>query len=182
MRDRDTRDELLMLAAGRGDTEAFAELVKCHQQAAWRLACRFLGNAADAEDVVQDAFLKIYVAAPRYRAQASFSTYLHCVVSRLCLDFHRKKRPEITDALPDVADSSPSPSAALETEERDQAVRTALQSLPARQRLAVVLRYYENCRSSEIAQILGVSEKAVEQLLARARVKLKAELSDWLDP
>ena len=171
-----------MLAAGRGDTEAFAELVRRYQHTAWRLACRFLGNAADAEDVVQDAFLKIYVSAPRYRAQASFSTYLHCVVSRLCLDFRRKKRPQITDSLPDVEDPSPSPGIALETEERDQAVRTALQSLPARQRLVIILKYYENCRSSEVAEILGVSEKAVEQLLARGRARLKIELSDWLGP
>jgi len=179
MSDHSKRDELLMLATGRGDKEAFARLVACYQQTAWRLACRFLGNTADAEDVVQDAFLKIYAAAPRYRADASFSTYLHCVVARLCLDFRRKKRPETGDSLPDIEDPS-SIVSDIETQERDQAVRAALQCLPARQRMAVVLRYYENCRSAEIAQILGVSEKAVEQLLARARAKLKNELSDWL--
>lgn len=181
MPDKNTRDELLMLAAGRGDTEAFSRLVACHQQSAWRLACRYLGNATDAEDVVQDAFLKIYAAAPRYSADASFSTYLHCVVSRLCLDFRRKKRPETGDPLLDLEDPS-SIASDIETQERDQAVHAALQCLPARQRMAVVLRYYENCRSAEIAQILGVSEKAVEQLLARARAKLKTELCDWLGP
>ena len=77
-----------------GDLAAFEELVRRNQGGAWALAWRFLGDAAEAQDIVQEAFLRIYKAAPRYRPTAAFRTYLYRVVARLCLDWKAKKRPE----------------------------------------------------------------------------------------
>jgi len=172
-------DEELMLAVGRGDLAAFGEIVSRHQATAWNLACRFLGDAAAAEDVAQDAFLRILDAAPRYRPTASFRTYLHQVVVRLCLDHARRKRPASWEgnAVPDAP--SPSPLDALVSAERDAAIRRAVEALPANQRMAVVLRYYEGMASREAAEAMGTTPKAVERLLARAREALGAALEGF---
>ncbi len=102
-------DEDLLLAVGRGDAQAFTELVRRHQAAAWSIAYRYSGNREDAEDLVQDAFLRLLNAAPRYRPTAAFRTYFSCIVSRLCLDHVRKKRPAPCADLPEVEYPAPTP-------------------------------------------------------------------------
>lgn len=166
-----------MLAAGKGDLQAFEQLIRAHQRSAWCAAYRFLGDAAEAEDVVQDAFLKILDAAPRYKPTATFRTYLYRVVTRLCIDRKQKKKPVYTSDLPHEIDSHSSPSKHLEIQERENRVRAALDILPPKQRMAVILKYYEDLRYAEIADVLNVSQKAVERLLARARTSLQAILS-----
>jgi RNA polymerase sigma-70 factor (ECF subfamily) len=84
-------DEELMLATARGDLGAFGQLVERHQASAWNAAYRFLGNAVDAEDIAQEAFLRVLDAAPRYRATAKFRTFLFRIVTRLCIDVTRRK-------------------------------------------------------------------------------------------
>src|SRR6516164_3585667 len=96
-------DEELMTAASAGDLRAFEQLVQRHQSSAWQAAYRFLGDATEAEDIAQEAFLKIFDAAPRYQPTAAFRTYLYRVVTRLCLDFAQKKRPLYTQFLPEIA-------------------------------------------------------------------------------
>ena len=171
-------DADLMLAVGRGDLAAFEEIVLRHQSAAWGAAWRFLGDAAEAEDVVQDAFLKVLDAAPRYAPTAAFRTYLFRVVTRLCLDRVRKRRPIYTDDLPVAVDAAPAPLDGMAAAERDRAVRQALDGLPPNQRMALVLRHYEDLAYREIAAVLGTSEKAVERLIARARETLADQLKD----
>src|SRR5437016_5065560 len=95
-------DEDLMVAASAGDTDAFGELVERHQGSAWNAAYRFLGDAAEAEDIAQEAFLKILDAAPRYQPSARFRTYLYRVVTRLCLDHAGKKKPFYTQFVPNI--------------------------------------------------------------------------------
>jgi RNA polymerase sigma-70 factor (ECF subfamily) len=170
-------DEKLMLAAGAGDLAAFEQIVLRHQQTAWRIACRFLGDPTEAEDVAQDAFLRILKAAPSYRPSARFQTFLFQVVSRLCLDRMRKKRPVCVETLPDVAGDGESPSAALARAERDWQVRAALEALPPNQRLAIVLRYDGGLSYQEIAAAMRITPKAVERLLARARTALSVRLA-----
>src|SRR5438270_737243 len=102
-------DEELMVAASNGDLAAFEVLIQRYQQAAWRTAYRFLGNTCDAEDVCQEAYLRILQAASRYKPTAKFRTYLFRVVSRLCLDHVRKKRPLCRPSLPEQSDPSASP-------------------------------------------------------------------------
>src|SRR5438874_2262466 len=111
-------DEALMLAVSRGDRAAFEQLVLRHEAAAWGAAYRFLGDPAEAEDIAQEAFLKILAAAPHYRPTAKFRTYLYRVVVRLCLDHEQKRRPATAPALPEVVDGSPSPADAMTARER----------------------------------------------------------------
>jgi RNA polymerase sigma-70 factor (ECF subfamily) len=172
-------DEELMLAAGAGDLEAFEQIVLRHQKSAWNTAHRFLGEVQEAEDVVQEAFMKILEAAGRYRPSASFRTYLYRIVVRLCLDRVRKKAPLYTDTPPEPVDPAPGVSEDLLAVERDQAVRSALNKLPDNQRTAIILKYYEGLGYSDIAEVLEVSEKAVERLLARGRDSLGKYLKNY---
>ncbi|NOY12252.1 MAG: sigma-70 family RNA polymerase sigma factor [Deltaproteobacteria bacterium] len=171
------KDEQLMLRVAEGNLDAFNELVRRHQRTAWRIAHRFLGDPAEAEDVAQEAFLRILAAAPRYKPSAAFSTYLYRVVARLCIDNTRKKRPVFTNTLPETVDSSPDPATALVQKDRDALIRKALDALPSRQRMVVILKYYEGLRYGEIARAMGTTVKAVERLLGRARKTLQSSLS-----
>jgi RNA polymerase sigma-70 factor (ECF subfamily) len=170
-------DEERMQAVGKGDSDAFRDLVLAHQRSAWSVAFRFLHDPAEAEDVVQEAFLKILDAAPRYRPTAGFRTYLYHVVSRLCIDRVEKKRPEYTDELPDVADPSPGPGEVFAAKQEEDAVRTAVDALPANQRIALILKHYEGLSYAEIGAAIGVTAKAVEGLLGRARSALQDRLA-----
>ena len=173
-------DEELMMAVGEGDLNAFEQLVLRHQKSAWHTAYRFLGDRTTAEDIAQEAFLKVLEAAARYRPTATFRTYLYRVITHLCLDYARKKRPLYVGELPVVAEPSPSPSDAVATRQRNRAIREALDGLPPHQRMAVILRYYEGLRGREIASAMAKSVKAVERLLARARATLEVLLGDFL--
>ncbi len=166
-----------MLRVAKGDLGAFEEIVRRHQQTAWRVALRFLGDANEAEDIAQEAFLRILAAAPRYKPSATFSTYLFRVVSRLCIDHARKKRPNFDNSLPETVDPSPDPATVLAQKDRDELIRQALEVLPVRQRMAVILEYYEGLKYDEIAKAMGTTPKAVERLLSRARGALKTRLS-----
>ena len=173
-------DEELMLAVGRGEANALEKIVARYQGVAWRTAHRFLGNATEAEDITQEVFLRIFGAAARYRPAAPFRTYFYRIVTRLCLDAARKKHPAYTGDPPTSADPSPSPLQAMADQERDEAVRLAMQSLPDRQRAAVVLRYFEGLSCREVAHAMGSTVKAVERVLARARAALEEPLGKLL--
>jgi RNA polymerase sigma-70 factor (ECF subfamily) len=166
-------DTALMVRAATGDFAAFEQLVRRNQAVAWGLAWRFLGDAVEAQDIVQEAFLKIYKAASRYQPSAKFRTYLYRVVARLCLDWKSKKRPEYTDALPSLPDSSRDPEELVAAEQLSGAVQRCLGNLPANQRLGVTLRHYDGLTYDEIAGVLQVSPKAVDSLLQRARAALR---------
>ena len=99
-----------MLAVAEGDLGAFEQIVLRYQESAWSAAYRFLGDHAEAEDIAQEAFLKILGAAPRYRPTASFRTYLYRVVTRLCFDRARKTRPVVANDLAGTATDGPPPS------------------------------------------------------------------------
>ena len=166
-------DEQLMQAAANGDLDAFNQIVLRHQAVAWSLAWRFLGDSMEAEDVAQEAFLKILEAAPRYRPKASFRIYLYRVVTRLCIDWSRKKRPTYADPLPDIRDPALSPAENLLAKERRSEIRGVLDILPPNQRMAIILRHYDGLSYTEIAETLEVTVKAVERLISRARAGLR---------
>jgi len=174
-------DEELMLAAAGGDLSAFGQLVNRHQTSAWNAAYRFLGNRTDAEDVAQEAFLRILDSADRYQSTASFRTYLYRIVTRLCFDLARRKRVRRHEPLPDLAANCSSPEGVSILGERAAAVQQALDALPAAQKMAVVLRYYEDLGYREIAVVLKTTDKAVERLLARARANLEHRLGRLLE-
>ena len=174
-------DESLMQAAGRGDLQAFEEIVHRHQAWAWRVAYRFLGHEEDAADVVQDAFLRLLDAASRYRPTAGFKTYLYQIISRLCLDRAKKKQPLYLREIPEIPDPSPDAGEAMVHNETAAAVRVALDALPPRQRMAVILKYYEGLSYADIAKAMGITVKAVERLLDRARKMLQTSLAHLKD-
>ena len=174
-------DEKLMQAVAGGDIDAFGELVRRHQERAWRIAYHYTGNRADAEELAQEAFLRILDAAENYRPSANFTAYLYQVVANLCLDFIRKKRPHLIEALPPHEEQGLPPDEALAAKERNDAIRAALNGLPGRQRMAVILFYFEDLSHSEIASVVRTSVKAVERLLARARNSLAETLGEFLE-
>jgi RNA polymerase sigma-70 factor (ECF subfamily) len=140
---------------------------------------RLLGDASEAEDIVQEAFLKIFKAAPRYHPSAGFRTYLYQIVTRLCLDWQAKKCPDYTDNLGSIPDVIPGPEALLYPNELDDAVQKCLTRLPAHQRVTIILRHYDGMNYDEIADVLKVSSKAVDSLLQRARDTLRRALDGF---
>jgi RNA polymerase sigma-70 factor (ECF subfamily) len=173
-------DEELMLAVARGDLAAFEQLVARYQGVAWGVAYRFSGNRTEAEDIAQEAFLRLLSAAERYRPISSFRTFFCRIVTRLAMDFAEKKRPR-TAGLAEFPSATPSGAETLAVGDRAVAMDRALAALPPNQRAAVVLRYYENLGYREIAESLGTSAKAVERLLARARATLEPLLEGLLE-
>lgn len=177
---QETSDQQLMQAAAGGDFDAFNELVLRYQGLAWKTAYRLLGDAMEAEDVSQDAFLKILKAAPGYQAKANFRTYFYRILTRLCIDRSRKRKPlRSIDNFPEVADTSPGATESLIGKERGAQVREALDTLPPNQKAAMILKHYEGLSYAEIAQILDVSPKAVEGLISRAGKSLQTRLSHF---
>ena len=173
-------DEQLMQAVAGGDLDAFNELVLRYQSLAWKTAYRFLGDSMEAEDLAQEAFLKILEAAPRYRAKGSFRSYFYRILTRLCIDRTRRKQPTSIDAIPDVSDPSPDPSEILIDKEHKARVREALDTLPFNQKAAMILKHYEGLSYAEVARILDVTTKAVEGLISRASASLHALLGPSL--
>ena len=183
MESGDPDDDLMQLAA-QGDLDAFEQLVLRHQQMAWRTANRLVADYQAAEDLAQEALLKIFEAAERYRPTAAFRSYLYRIVVRLCLDYHRKGRPiPANDLGRGIEDSSLSsfPEQQVARDEQTHAVRDALARIPASQRTAIVLRYFEGLSGREIADVMETTVKSVERLLARGRANLERLLSGFLD-
>ena len=174
-------DESLMLAVARGDMAAFEQLVLRHQETAWRTAYRFVADWQAAEDIAQEAFLKVLEAAPRYRPMAAFRTYLYRIIVRLCLDHQRKRRPTLAERLSHVPQAAPSAEERAVRGERERAVQKALSRLRRKQRIAIVLRYYEGLSGREIAAAMETTVKAVERLLARGRATLEGLLADFFE-
>jgi RNA polymerase sigma-70 factor (ECF subfamily) len=174
-------DNDLMSEMAQGDLSAFEQLVHRHQASAWNAAYRLLGNANDAEDVAQEAFLRILRAAPRYQPTAAFRTYLYRIVTRLCRDHRRKASPPSCPNPDAKPGKGPTAEACVVAREERRAVRKALASLPTRQREAVILRYYERLSYDEIGEVMGASRKGVERLLARGRTTLARQMSDLLE-
>ncbi len=174
-------DESLMALVAEGDCAAFEQLVVRHQQAVWRTTYRMVGDVQAAEDLAQEAFLRIFRAADRYQATSTFRTYLYRVVVHLCVDYLRKGRPEPAADLSHLTAPTASADDQAETGERRHAVQQAIASLPPKQRSAVVLRYYESLSTREIAEVMETTAKAIERHLARGRAALEVRLARLMD-
>jgi RNA polymerase sigma-70 factor (ECF subfamily) len=173
------RDALLMMRVAQGDLSAFEELVIRNQSGAWTLAYRYLSDHIEAEDIVQEAFLRLIKSASRYQPTASFRTYFGKIVVRLCLDFRSKKHPVYYEALPENADAAKSAEAHIQDKEAAAEIRRALMDLPPTQRMAFLLRHLEGFSYSEIAEAMDISPKAVDSLLQRGRQTLSTRLHSF---
>jgi RNA polymerase sigma factor (sigma-70 family) len=172
-------DEELLARVARGDPAAVRALVARKLPRLLSLAGRMLGDASAAEDVAQEAFLRIWKQAPRWRpGTARFDTWLHRVALNLCYDRLRRRRELSYADPPDRADESPGPERGLEALDTGRRVSAALQTLPDRQREAIVLCHYQELGNIEAAAAMGVSVEALESLLGRGRRALRAALAD----
>lgn len=157
-----------------GDEAAFRLLVERHIDRAYAIALRIVGNAADAEDVVQDTMLKIWSHRGRWQhGRAKFSTWLYRVISNRCIDLRRKPRNENVETVPEVADGQPGAVEIIERNELNGMLELAMQRLPEQQRIAVIFSYHENMSNGEIAQVMDTTVAAVESLLKRGRQQLR---------
>jgi RNA polymerase sigma-70 factor (ECF subfamily) len=181
----DALDQELMKAVGRLERRPFAQIIERHYGWALGFADRLLGNRHEAEDLVQTAFLRVWQFAPRWEANAKFSTWLYRVLYNLCMDQLRARRggtsePLDTEFAESIADEAPGGEERVSALQRDACVREALERLPVRQKAAIVLCYYEERSQAEAAALLGVSEGALESLLSRGRATLRKWLRDNL--
>jgi RNA polymerase sigma-70 factor (ECF subfamily) len=170
-------DAQLMSRIATGDQRALQALMQRHLGRTVRLAARVLGSTAAAEDVAQEAFIRVWKHADRWEtpeeAGAKFSTWLYRIVLNLCIDEKRKKTFGNIDDIPEQPDSGPNAEKSLQQQEQSARVRAALGTLPERQRAAFVLCFYEDFSNREAADMLGISVKALESLLVRARKTLR---------
>ncbi|NOE25388.1 RNA polymerase sigma factor [Ruegeria sp. HKCCD6157] len=144
----------------------------------YSVALRMLGNRAEAEDVTQDAMMRLWQMAPNWvSGQAKVSTWLYRVTLNLCVDIRRKKTPDRLLDVPEPEDGKASVVDRMQDEARKDALQSALAELPERQRQAVVLRHIEELPNPEIAGIMGISVEAVESLTARGKRSLTAILA-----
>lgn len=174
-------DEALMARVARGDEPAFRTLTRRHLPAMLGLARRILGNAADAEDVAQEAMFRVWTHAPRWQPLALFRTWLTRVVVNLCLDRKRRAAWVALEAAGEIVDPTPGATEQAERDERDRLVAAVVAELPARQRTAIVLTYGEGMSNAQVAEILDTSVSAVETLLVRAKQNLRARLVNVID-
>jgi RNA polymerase sigma-70 factor, ECF subfamily len=177
----DDSDEALMARVARGDEPAFRQLSRRHLPAMLWLARRILGNAADAEDVAQEAMLRVWTHAPRWQPLAAFRTWLTRVVVNLCLDRKRRAQWVVLEAAGEIVDPAPGATDKAEQDERERLVASAIAELPARQRTAIVLTYGDGMSNAEVADILDTSVSAVETLLVRGKQNLRRALANVID-
>jgi RNA polymerase sigma-70 factor (ECF subfamily) len=177
------------------DAVAFGELVERYQHRLVGVLHHLLGGIDEAEDLAQEVFLRVYRTRKRYHPQAKFSTWLFTITNNLALNALRARVRKPTIPLPRpqesgplgarpaeqlVADPGQPPGQRLQQQELAAVIRQALDGLNERQRLAVVLNKFEDMNYAEIAEVMGLTTKAVKSLLSRARCRLRDALHDYL--
>jgi RNA polymerase sigma factor (sigma-70 family) len=176
-------DGALLVAFGNGDMQAAADLIDRLSPRVLSQATRLLGNRAEAEEITQEAMLRLWHAARDWRqGEAQVSTWLYRVTANLCIDRLRARRIAVAiDAVVEPADPAPSVADRLQTDARHRALYDALASLPERQAMAVSLRYIEGLSNPDIAAIMDIGVEAVESLTARGKRALTAMLAGRKD-
>jgi RNA polymerase sigma-70 factor (ECF subfamily) len=192
LRDPDVR--LMLRVRDADDPAAFGELVERYQHRLVGVLHHLLGHSDEAEDLAQEAFLRVYRTRRRYHPRAKFSTWLFTIANNLALNALRSRRRKPVVPLPAqesgplgarpaeqiVADAAPPPSQRLAQQELAAVIRQALEGLNERQRMAVVLNKFEDMNYAEIAEVMGLTTKAVKSLLSRARCGLRDALVAYL--
>ncbi len=177
-------DDALLARYARGDAAAARALTARLAPKAFSHALRVLGDRMEAEDVAQDAMMRLWTIAPKWRAgEAKVSTWLYRVTANLCTDRLRRggRAGPALDDIPEPEDPMPGADARLLAASRAEAIKAALHGLPDRQRQSIVLRHFEGLANPEIAEVLGISVEAVESLTARAKRALAAALGPMKD-
>lgn len=178
-----SNDARLVARIADHDAGALTEVIEDRFTRTFAVARRMVGSDADAEDIAQEVFLRLWRKPPDLeQGTASLSTWLYRVTANLSIDWLRRKRPQPLDDVPDRAADDPTPDALTAEGQVSRSVDRALAALPERQRLAMTLTYYQGLSNSEAASVLEVSVDALESLLSRARRGVRRELeSEWRD-
>lgn len=171
-------DDGLLRAIAGGDRGAFARLMERHARSMLALATRVTRNCDDADEIVQEAFLKVWVMAPNWRAdgEARFATWLYRVVLNACLDRGRRAPFSPLEDAGDPADPGPAGLELAMATQRDSVLAAAMADIPTRQREALTLYYFSDLSAPQAAEILDLSVSALEALLVRGKRSLKAML------
>jgi RNA polymerase sigma-70 factor (ECF subfamily) len=185
----DADDVRLMRLIGRGDTAALEELIEKHQSLVAGTVARMLGSNSDVEDIAQQVFIRVWKSARRYVPRAKFTTWLLKITRNLVFnELRRTKRhahvplqPELgAEESPLKDDMNPAPDASLLELELQRKIEEAIMQLPETQRMALVLRRYEQLSYEEIGEVLDLSVPAVKSVLFRARTELRSRLGKYL--
>jgi len=182
----ESTDEAAVARAKAGDRDAFRVLVERHSRFLFRLAFRMTGNQQDAEDVVQESFLRAYRQLGRFDQRASFATWMHRIASNYSLDLMRSRErrrertqppdPEMNDPMLSVRATDPTPERqAMSGEVRDR-IAEAMKELSAAERTAFVLRHFEGMRIDDVSRLLGCQPGAAKHTVFRAVRKLRRAL------
>jgi RNA polymerase sigma-70 factor (ECF subfamily) len=179
-----------MQLVGRGDTAAFQNLVERHQALVLGTVARMLGSNSDVEDIAQQVFIRVWKSAARYVPRAKFTTWLLKITRNLVFNELRrsKRRAQVPmqaepdeEQIPLKDETAQAPDASLLESELQEAIEEAISQLPEAQRMAVILRRYEDLSYEEIGEVLDLSVPAVKSVLFRARTELRIRLSAYLN-
>ncbi len=174
----DESDEALLMRYVAGDQAAAQALTLRLTPRVYGHACRMLGIPAEAEDVTQEALMRLWRIAPEWRrGEALVTTWLYRVVANLCTDRLRRARGVALEAIPEPEDKQASAAEQMQEQSRAAALQAALARLPDRQRQAVILRHIEGLSNPQIAEIMEIGIEAVESLTARGKRALSADLA-----
>jgi RNA polymerase sigma-70 factor (ECF subfamily) len=183
--------EELMAKIAVGDNESFEILVNRHQTSILNLIYRYIGDRTQAKDLAQEVFIRVWQSAKSYEPKAKFTTWIYRITANLCFNelksarrkkwfsFNRSDEDDKYIFEETLADSGPSAEDILLEKERSRQISDALQSLPENQRLALILKRYDDLSYVEIAQVIGCSVPAVESLLVRAKRTLQEKLKNF---
>jgi len=191
LRDPDIR---LMLRVRDDDPAAFSEMVAAFQHRLVGIMHHLLGNTEEAEDLAQEVFLRVYRTRKKYRPKAKFSTWLFTIANNLALNAlrNRSRKPSIPLNIHESGPLGPrpaeqlvqnrdaAPSTCLQHAELSARIRLALDKLNERQKVAVILNKFEDMGYADIAEVMGLTTKAVKSLLSRARARLREELQEYI--
>jgi len=191
--DEKVSSEVLMTRIVKGDEDAFETLVNRHQTSVLNLIYRFIGDRTQAKDLAQEVFIRVWQSAKSYQPKAKFTTWIYKITTNLCLNeiksarrrrwfpFHRSNEDNEGSIEETFSDGSPTAEDLLLERERSRQISGALHSLPENQRMALILKRYDDLPYQEIARVMGCSVSAVESLLVRAKRTLQEKLKNFGD-
>jgi len=175
-------DHELLARIQAGSRDAFAALVQRHTERFYRLAYRYVQNREEAEDIVQDAFLKLWEDPGKWQPErnSKFTTWFYRVVVNLCLDWQKKKRPlALDEEVSEPEEESALDIAAMHRQEQ-RILEREIAALPERQRAALNLCFAEGLSNQDAAEVIGVRLKALQSLIMRAKATLKERMKSYL--
>jgi RNA polymerase sigma-70 factor (family 1) len=181
IQNKDDEDAHLIRLIAQGDEGSFEQLVHKYQQAVFNTVYRYIGNQDDVQDLAQEIFIKVWRNAGTFKGKSKFSTWLYRIVVNHCINYRRKNRHKQV-SLDEMTEQESVPEALRvepdwEQKQKVERIRKAVDELPERQRMALVLAQFEDRSYKEIAEIMKISVSSVESLIFRARTALRSKLA-----